>query len=386
LPFRDLSPEPGQEFFSDGVTEDIINALGRFSNLLVSAKSASFQFKGKNVPPEEIGRMLDVRYLVEGSVRRAGDRLRLAVELTEAATGIHLWSDTYDTELREVFAVQDRIVERIVGATAARLTRVERDRALRKPTTNLSAYEYFLRGRAEMTNPTRQANFEARTQLQHALALDPNFAAAYAALGWTHFEAAVSGWSEFRQDEMAKAEELSRKALALNASETSALRLLAAISVSEHAYGRAQAHVDSALATNPSDAENYLERGHILIFAGKPADALPWLEAALRIGGTSVRAAVNLGIAKFILGRYDEAIAAFDQALIHGPGRALQLQARLVLAASHARLGHQQEAERERNAVLRLSPFFDAEQFAAQFGAEEARQDMIEGLRAAGFK
>ncbi|MGE0260096.1 MAG: adenylate/guanylate cyclase domain-containing protein [Alphaproteobacteria bacterium] len=386
LPFRDLSPEPGQEFFSDGVTEDIINALGRFSNLLVSAKSASFQFKGKSLSPEEIGRALKVRYLVEGSVRRAGDRLRLAVALTEAASGVQLWSDTYDTEAKEVFAVQDRIVERIVGATAVRLTRFERDRALRKPTANLSAYEFFLRGRAELTNPTRQANFEARTQLQQALALDPNFAAAYAALGWAHFEAAVTGWSEFREDEMRKAEELSRKALALNANETLALRLLAAVGVNEYAYQRAQAHIDSALATNPSDAENYMERGHILIFAGKPADALPWLEAALRIDGTSARAGVNLGIAKFFLGRYDEAIAAFDQALLHGPGRAVLLQARVVLAASHARLGHQQEADRERSAVLRLSPFFDAEQFAAQFGAEEARQDMIAGLREAGFK
>jgi adenylate cyclase len=386
LPFRDLSPEPGQEFFSDGVTEDIINALGRFSNLLVSAKSASFQFKGKNASPEEIGRALGVRYLVEGSIRRAGDRLRLAVGLTEAFTGSHLWSDTYDTELKEVFAVQDRIVERIVGATAVRLTRIERDRAARKPTANFSAYEYFLRGRSEVWNPTRQANYEARAQFERAIALDPNFAAAYAALGWARFEAAAAGWSEFRGDEVRAAEELANKALLLDANDTTALRLLSSIGVYRHDYRRAQADIDRALAVNPSDAENFLQRGYILMFAGQPAEAVSWLEAAVRIDATSARAPIILGIAKFFLGRYQEAIAAVEQGLQHGAGRAVQLSGRPVLAAAHARLGHERDAERERDAVMRLSPFFDAEQYTAQFGTEEARRDMITGLREAGFK
>jgi adenylate cyclase len=386
LPFRDLSPGPGQEFFADGVTEDIINALGRFSNLLVSAKSASSQFKGKNTSPEEIGRALGVRYLVEGSVRRAGDRLRLAVGLTEAATGIHLWSETYDTELKEVFAVQDRIVERIVGATAVRLTRIERDRALRKPTANLSAYEYFLRGRSEMSNPTRQANYEARAQFERAIALDPNYAAAYAALGWAHFEAVVSGWSEFRADEVKQAEALADKALTLDPTTTSALRLLANLDVVRHDYGAAVVHADRALAVNPSDAENFRERGYILIASGKPAEAVSWLEGALRIDGVNARAAMNLGVAKYFLGRYEQAIGAFGQALIYGSGRVLQMHVRPVLAAAYARLGQTRYAERERDAVLRLSPFFDAEQFAAQFGTDNERKDMIAGLRAAGFK
>ena len=127
---RTCRRDAGQDFFSDGITEDIINALGRFSNLLVAAKSASFQFKGHNVSPEEAGRALDVRYLVEGSVRRAGDRLRITVELTEAATGVHLWSDVYNTELKDIFTVQDEITERIVGAAAVKLTRLERDARL----------------------------------------------------------------------------------------------------------------------------------------------------------------------------------------------------------------------------------------------------------------
>ena len=243
-------------------------------------------------------------------MRRAGDRLRIAMELTDAATGIHLWSDTYDTEVKEVFAVQDRIVERIVGATAVRLTRIERERALREPTANLSAYEYFLRGRSEMSNPTRQANYEARAQFERAIALDPSFAAAVAALGWAHFESAVSGWSEFRADEVKQAEALADKALALDPTTTSALRLLANLRSFRHDYSAAAAHVDRALAVNPSDAENFRARGYILIAAGKPAEAVTWLEGALRIDGVNALAAMNLGVAKYFLGRYEQAVAA----------------------------------------------------------------------------
>src|SRR5207248_10044483 len=194
LPFKNLSPDTGQDFFVDGITEDIINALGRFSNLLVAAKSASLQFKGRDVPPAEVGRTLDVRYLVEGSIRRAGDQLRISVELSEAATGFHLWSEVYNTEPKDIFSVQDDITRRIVGAAAVKLTRLERDRVLRKPTANLDAYEYVLRGRADYANPTRAANNEARELFQRAIDLDPNYAAAYAALGTVPYEAAVPGW------------------------------------------------------------------------------------------------------------------------------------------------------------------------------------------------
>src|SRR6516162_4216552 len=142
LPFKNLSGDAGQDFFSDGITEDVITALGRFSDLLVIAKSASFPFKGSNASPAEIGRLLDARYLLAGSIRRAGDRLRANVELTEAATGVHVWSETYDAELKDLFAVQDDITRRVVGAAAVKLSRFERERALTKPTENLAAYEF----------------------------------------------------------------------------------------------------------------------------------------------------------------------------------------------------------------------------------------------------
>jgi adenylate cyclase len=386
LPFKNLSPDAGQDFFSDGITEDIINAFGRFSSLLVAAKSASFQFKGRNVSPEEAGRALDVRYLVEGSVRRAGDRVRINVELIEAATGIHLWSDTYNAELKDIFTVQDQITERIVGLTAVKLSRLERDRVLRKPTANLAAYEYVLRGRAELSNPTRAANDEARTQFQRAVELDPNYAAAYVALGWTHYEAAVSGWAEFPDDEVKRAESLAQKALALDPATIRAFQLLGNIDVFRRDYDRALMQIDRALALNPSDAENFRVRGYILVWSGKPAEAVAWLEGALRFDSVNSRAAMNLVIARYFLGQYEGAVAAADGVIRQDTGRIIQLMVHPVLAASYARLGKQPDVERERAIVGRLAPFFDPERYAAQFGTQEARDDMLMGLKAAGFR
>jgi TolB-like protein/class 3 adenylate cyclase len=162
LPFVNLSGDSSQDFFSDGIAEDVITALGRFSNLLVVAKSASFQFKGRNPAPADIGRQVDARYLLEGSVRRAGGRVRVNAELTEAATGRHLWSEAYDAEVKDIFGVQDDISRRVVGAAAVKLTRYERDRALAKPTANLAAYEYVLRGREFFSHATRDSNDEAQ--------------------------------------------------------------------------------------------------------------------------------------------------------------------------------------------------------------------------------
>lgn len=386
LPFKNLSPEPGQDFFADGITEDIINALGRFSSLLVAAKTASLQFKGRTVSPEEIGRALDVRYLVDGSVRKSGDKLRVSVGVTEAATGFHLWSDTYNAELKDIFAVQDEITQRIVGATAVKLTHLERDRVQRKPTANLAAYEYVLRGRADLTNPTRVANIEARALFQRAIDLDPGYAAAYAALGLTHYEAAISGWSEFPDEEVGRAEALAQKALALDPATTHAYRVLAHVNHFRRDFDRALALIDRALASNPSDADNFQVRGTTLLWSGKPAEGAPWLEGALRLDGTNTRASMNLGLAKYFLGRYDEAVEVLDRTLGRDRGRNTQLMARPVVAAAYARLGKQQDAARERAALVRIAPFFDAERFATQFATQQLRDDMLTGLKAAGFR
>ena len=191
LPFKNLSGDPGHDFFSDGITEDVLAALGRFSNLLVISKSSSFPFKDSNLAPAEIGRLLNARYLLDGSIRRSGNRVRVGVQLIEATTGRLVWSETYNAEIEDIFAVQDTIAKSVVGAAAVELTRFERERALAKPTSNLAAYEYVLRGRRALSHETRETNDEAIDLFQRAIALDPNYADAYAALAG-HCEAVVS--------------------------------------------------------------------------------------------------------------------------------------------------------------------------------------------------
>jgi adenylate cyclase len=385
LPFKNLSGDASQDFFSDGITEDVITALGRFSNLLVIAKSASFPFKGSNASPAEIGRLLDARYLLEGSVRRAGDRVRVNVELTEAATGVHVWSETYDAEAKDIFAVQDDITRRVVGAAAVTLTRFERERVLTKPTENLAAYEYVLRGREFLSHASRDKNDEAADLFQHAIDLDPNYAAAFAALGGSHFETVVSGWTEFPGDELDRAETLAQKALALDPSTTSAYRLLAIINMYKRRYDLALGQIDRALEINPSDAESYGQRGIILAWAGRAAEALPWLEGALRFDRANNLISQNLCFAYFFLGRYAEAVESCDRALSRSPARTIQIEAHPFLAATYAEMGRSQDAEGERAVILHLSPFFNAQIFAGQFGTQEARDRMLDGLKKAGF-
>ncbi len=386
LPFKNLSSDAGQAFFSDGITEDVITALGRFSNLLVVGKSASFQFRDRNLPPAELGRLLDARYLLEGSVQRAGDRVRVNVELTEAATGRNVWSQAYDAEVKDIFTVQDDITKRVVGAAAVTLTRFERERALAKPTGSLASYEYVLRGREYFTNTTRDGNDQAQDMFQRAIDLDPSYAAAYAELGLSVIEAVVSGWTEFVADDLDRAEKLGRKALSLDPASTAAYRLLADVDFQRRRFDLALGQTDRALEINPSDADSFVSRGNILTWAGRPAESLPWLEGALRLDPANGRASVIRGIAYYFLGRYGEAVAALDSALAGNLGRNTQLMGRPVLAAAYAELDRPEDAARERTAALQLSPFLDAARFAGQFGTTQARDQMLEGLKKAGFR
>ena len=183
LPFLTLSAKPNDDYFGDGLTEDIISALGRFSELTVLARNAVFPYKGKQLRFEDLGRELGARYLVEGSVRRSPDRLRISVQLADASNGTLLWSRQYDEEPKDIFSIEDNITRRIAGALAVKLTRLEQARSAAKPPSNLEAYDLVLRGRALMARHTRSANVEARSLFQRAIDIDPSYAAAYVGLG-----------------------------------------------------------------------------------------------------------------------------------------------------------------------------------------------------------
>ncbi len=296
-----------------------------------------------------------------------------------------MWSETYDAEVKDIFAVQDDIARRVVGAAAVKLTRFERERVLTKPTENLAAYEFVLRGREFLSHISRDKNDEAAALFQRAIDLDPNYAAAYAALGGSHFEAVVSGWTEFRQEELEQAETLAQKALALDSTTTSAYRLLAIINMYKRRYDLAMGQIDHALEINPNEADSYQVRGTVLVWAGKAVEGLPWLEGALRFDRAHVLTSQSLCWAYYFLDRYNEAIEAGDRTLARNPGRSTEVLTRPFLAAAYAEMGRNQDAEGERVVALRLWPLFDARTFAAQFGTQEARDHLLEGLKKAGF-
>jgi adenylate cyclase len=243
-----------------------------------------------------------------------------------------------------------------------------------------------LHGREFLSHRTRDQNDEAQKMFQRAIDLDPNYAAAYAALGGAYYETVVSGWTEFREDEIERAESLAQKGLALDPVTTSAYRLLSNIDMYRRRYDLALGQIDRALEINPSDAENYWQRGNILVWAGRAEEAVPWLEGVLRFDRCHTLTSQDLCIAYYFLHRYGEAVEAGDRALARGPGRSVQTETHPFLAAAYAQMGREQDAEGERVIVMRLAPFFDPRRFAAQFGTQEARDHILEGLKKAGFR
>ena len=386
LPFKNLSGDADHDFFSDGVSEDVITALSRFSNLLVISRAASFRFKDSNAPPAEIGRALEARYLLTGSIRRDAKLIRVGTELTEAQTGRLVWSENYDPGAGDIFAVQDDIARHVVGATSVKLTRFEQERVQSKPTSSLAAYEFVLRGRDVFSHATSESNDEASELFQRAIDLDPNYADAYAALAGSHYEAVISGWTEFRTEELEHAQTLAQKALAIDPANTRAYGVLAFVQLYRKEFDLAIAQIDRALEINPSDPDNYTYRGSILVWQGKAAEALPWLDAGLRFDRASSFTAERLCMAYYFLDRYAEAVGACNQALYSGPGRNTVMLTHPMLAAAYAEQGQLPQAAAERTAALRLWPLLDAETYAAQFGMREAQDHMLDGLRKAGFR
>src|SRR5262249_6632418 len=242
-----------------------------------------------------------------------------------------------------------------------------------------------LRGREHFSRATRDGNDEAQDMFQRAIDLDPSYAAAYAELGLSLIEAVASGWTEFVDDDLGRAETLAQKALLLHSESTTAYRLFAEVHLAKRRFELALGQIDRALEINPNDAQSFQMRGNILLWAGRVAEALPWLEGALRLDSTNARTTFLLGTSYYFLGRYVESVQALDRALAGNLGRNTQVTGRSVLAAAYAQLDRRLDAERERTAVLRTAPFLDTERFASQFGTQTAHDLMLEGLKKAGF-
>jgi adenylate cyclase len=353
LPLQNISGDPEQEFFADGLTEDIITELSRFRDLLVISRNSTFVHKGKSVNVQAVGREFGVDYVLEGSVRKAGGRVRVTVQLIDAETDRHVWADRYDRNLEDIFAIQDELTGAIAATLPGRVEAAHYERAKRKTTDNTAAYECLLAAKVLHHRSTRGDNAEAQRLLERAVALDPNYAHAHAwkacVLGQTY----VYGWCD---DPEATLQQLKREldiALTLDDNDSDVHRILAALSVVRGDHDKAAYHQERALALNPNYDLVVVQQGELLTWLGRPEEGIDWIKKAMRLNPHHPeRFWSHLGRAYFVARRYAEAVEAFSR--ISRPDDTLHA----FLAAALARLGDRTAAAAHVGEVLRLDPSF----------------------------
>ncbi|MEE8245842.1 MAG: adenylate/guanylate cyclase domain-containing protein [Alphaproteobacteria bacterium] len=382
LPFANMSGDPEQEYFADGISEDIITELSRFNSLFVIARNSSFAYKGRNVKVQEVARDLGVKYVVEGSVRKAGNRVRVTAQLIEAATGNHLWAERYDRELEDIFAVQDEVTRTVVATLAGWLEAADMERAKRKPTERLDAYDYLLRGKVLHHRFTKEANAEGARMLEKAVELDPEFAEAHAWLACIIGQGWARGWAEKDANALARAEEAVKTAYALDENDIECNRILCEVYLLQRDYERAMHFQERALALNPNDPRIVVQRGYLLTYRGRPEEGAEWLQKAMRLDPYHwERYWYYLGLSHYMARRYGEAVVALKRIT------ASQVAHRAVLAAACAQLGEVAEAKAQAAATLEAEPGFTgaAQVESASFEPQSDKDHLREGLIAAGL-
>ena len=313
LPFANMSGDPEQEYFSDGITEDLITDLSKISGLFVIARNSVFTYKGKAVKVEEVGQELGVKYVLEGSVRKVRNRVRITAQLVDTTTGGHLWAERYDRDLRDIFALQDEVTQKIVTALVVKLTEDEQERLVRKGTDSLEAYDYTLRGMDYFFRFTKEANGQARQMFEKAIDLDPKYALAHTWLGWTHWVDYSFGWSQDPQS-LEWAFELAQRAISLDDSVSEAHALWGKVHLWKRQHDLAIAELEKTLSLNPNYADGLTGLGEALYFAGRPEEAIGLVKKAMRLNPKyPVWYLLNLGHAYFLTGRYEEAITTLKR-------------------------------------------------------------------------
>jgi TolB-like protein/class 3 adenylate cyclase/Tfp pilus assembly protein PilF len=384
LPFDNMSRDPEQEYFSDGLTEDLITDLSQLSALSVTSRHATFQYKGRPAPPRQVADDLGVRYVLEGSVRRAANRVRINAQLIDAATGYHLWAQRYDRDFEDIFAVQDEITRAIVAALEVHLTPRERAGIERRYTENLEAYDLFLQAREGFWRRTQEGAAQARTSLERAIALDPKFAAAHALLAEI---CRSEWWFRWGDDENAldHALELAQEAVALDDGLQFAHMFLGWIHLWRKEHDQAITETKRCLALDPNNAEGHVRLGHILDQAGRPEEGLPFIETAMRLDPHYPFLYIFwLAHAFQSMERYHEAIAAYRRTISRNPDFS---SAHRHLAAAYAQLGRMEEANAEAARTLRIDPSWSIQRVAQRLPLKDAAalERLVDGLRKAGL-
>jgi adenylate cyclase len=383
LPFKNLGGNPEQEYFSDGITNDIITDLSKFRELLVIASNTVFTYKDKPVKIKDVSRDLGVRYVLEGSVQKTGGKVRINSQLIDATTGHHLWAERYDEDLKDLFKLQDELVQTIVSKLAIQIRETERGRVMRKDTDNLKAYDYLLRGREYIYQSTREDNKNARLMFERAIEIDPRYSSAYATLAWTHLMDFFFGWTMFPDKSLQRAHDLAKKALSLEESNALAHSALGSIYLRRTQYDLAISELQRAIELNPNDTQSQSMLGTVMLYSGRKDEAIYWKESALRLNPHPYMGLfMTLAQAYYLNGRYEDAIAILKKGLAKKPD---YVGNHIVLAAAYAQAGFTEEAKRSAAKVLRLAPFFELDSYGTVFRNSEDRAKIVDGLRKAGL-
>ena len=385
LPFDNMSGDAEQKYFSDGMTEEIITALSKVPYLFVIARNSTFSYRGKPVKISQVAEELGVRYVLEGSVRKAGDRVRVTAQLIDAIKGNHLWAERYDRELKDTFALQDEITGNILSALAVKLTKGEQATIRRKGTDDLEAYLKVVQAGWYSLRMTKEGHFLARQLAEEAMALDPNYAGPYIILAHCHIREVFLGWSKSRKESLDQALELAQKAISLDESSPSCYVLLAMIYMFKKQYERAIAEAERAIALDPNGDDAYSQLGTVLNMVGRQQEAIEPLEKAIRINPMAPSIYFRrLGAAYRDIGRYEEAIVQLKKAVNLSPD---SLYHHIALAATYSLAGYDDDARAEVSEILKIQPKISLESLAKRlvFKNKADIDRIIDALRKAGL-
>ena len=385
LPFDNLSGDPEQQYFSDGITEDIITDLSKVSALFVIARNSSFVYKGQTADVKRVATELGVRYVLEGSVRKAANRVRITAQLIDGATGGHLWADRYDRDLHDIFLVQDEVTQNIVEALRVRLSPDERDRIGGAGTSNVEAYDLVLRGRELALRFTADANAEAQGLFEKSIELDPAFGAPYSLLAVTLLMDYINNWNGATQETLENGLRLATRAVEIDPYASQAYWALAVAHMWKRDLDRAIEDIDKALALDPNNAHALANRGHIFSYAGRPVEAIRSLEKAVRLDPHFPNVYLHfLAHAHFVQGDYAQAAALLERRIRLHPETDTS---RVLLASCCGHLGRVDEARKAWSDVFRVNPNYSLERKGRILPYKNPAdwERLVEGLRKAGL-
>lgn len=386
LPFVNMSGDLEQEYFSDGVTEDIITDLSKLSNLFVIARNSSFTYKGKMVKVQEVAHDLSVRYVLQGSVRKAGNRIRLTAQLVDGSSGQHLWAERYDRDLGDIFGLQDELSQKVVTATAVQLSEGDQQRFTHRSTENVEAYDSLLRGREQLLRHTPESNAQAVSLFEKAIECDPDYGIAYGHLAEAHLQQLQLGWVDSAEATLQRALENAKRSVALDNKLGLAHGVLGQIYLWQKRHDEAVVEGEKRVALDPGDAEGIATLAMTHAFSGAPDRALELIKTAMRLDPHYPFWHLHvIALAQMTLENYTEAIAALKRAILRNPD---SMPLHMVLAACLALVGEQEAAKQALAESKRLHPSlsmsFAAEQVPYQH--PEDRERLVAGLHKAGLE